>query len=184
MQAARNSGSNLILNGMAGDNLLGHSFIDIPSNSVPLGYDPWSMIDSWSSDFIYKDNGITEISPFALHSVIRTLVSLRINEAEDTMKLWARRKFTNKLPRELSRYAYKANHNSWIAEGLMIAEDDIKELLRAARNFLSDAYLNANKFLKAARTYNHISNHEQQDFLMKLSFLVWIYGYIREGYLV
>jgi hypothetical protein len=183
-QAAKDLGVSLLLNGMAGDNLLGHSFIEIAKQTVPNGYDPWSMIDSWSAETIYKAEGITEISPFALHSVIRSMISLRANEAEDTMKLWARKVFSEKLPPKLSRFAYKANHDGWVADGLMAAEDDIKELLRTVLDVLPDDRLNVNEILSTVRKFNHASNEEQQRFLLKLSFLVWAYAYIREERLI
>jgi hypothetical protein len=181
--AAKELGAKVLLNGNAGDSLLGHGFAGRANWSVPFGYDPWSITDMWTVETIFKPKGIDYVCPFAFNSLVRLLISLRRHEDDDPMKLWARKMFRDILPPQLSLYAYKASHDGWVADGLKSAEQDIRELLRTVGAIVPDERLNIDKMLSIASNYFLATSEEQHMFLIKLSFLVWVYAFIREGFL-
>ena len=180
-KATHDLGANILLNGNAGDSLLGHGFKNFVYDFVPDGYDPWSITDIWTVETIFKPLGITYACPFAFNSVIRAFLAIRCGEADDPMKLWARRAYSNLLPYQLSRYAYKANHDCWVADGLKLAEDDIRDIVTVALGVTKNQNLNVDSMIFTARHYFHAGEREKHEFLMKLSFAVWIYGFVREG---
>lgn len=179
--ATRSLGADILLNGNAGDSLLGHGFAGHINGSVPDGYDPWSITDIWTVETIFKPLGINYLCPFALHSVIRAFISIRRNEPEDHMKLWARKVYGSILPYQLSRYAYKANHDCWVADGLRSAEGEIREVINTAYHVTKNSKLNSDDMVSIAKNYFHATTKEKHEFLIKLSFSVWVYGFVRDG---
>ena len=85
------------------------------------------------------------------------------------------------LPFQLSQYAYKANHDCWVADGLRFAEKDIREVVKVAFDVTKNNKLNVDDMVHTAISYFHAGEKEQHEFLMKLSFAVWVYGFVREG---
>lgn len=178
--AAKFMGVKILLNGNAGDSLLGHSF-EHAKTEVPMGYASWSITDTWTVDQIFSPCGITYLCPFAFDSTIRTLISLRKGFPEDSMKLWARKTFSNILPWQLSKFAYKANHDCWVADGLKQAASEIKVVVDSAFDFIKNPSLDSKTMIKTATNYFHAEEKEKHEFLLKLAFSVWIHGFIREN---
>ena len=180
--ATKSVGANILLNGNAGDSLLCHGFEQV-LDQVPQGYDGWCITDVWSVENIFKPQGISYLCPFALDPVIRALIAIRKGQAEDSMKLWARKNFSELLPFQLSQYAYKANHDGWVAEGLRDAENEIKVVVNNAQSVTKHPGLNFNKMINTAMNYFHATTKEKHEFLLKLSFAVWVHGFVRENFI-
>lgn len=180
IEATKSLGANILLNGNAGDSLLCHGFEHI-SSEVPRGYDQWSLTDTWTVDTMFVPRGISYLCPFAFEPVIRNMIGMRKGFPEDSMKLWARKTFSNILPYQLSKFAYKANHDCWVADGLRDAISDIKTVVNTAFEVTKHPELNSRTMIKTAAHYFHAPEKEKHQFLLKLSFAVWLYGFVREN---
>jgi hypothetical protein len=97
------------------------------------------------------------------------------------MKLWARKTFDNILPWQLSKFAYKANHDCWVADGLKQATGEIKVVVDSAFNLIKNPRLDSKSMIKTANNYFHVEEKEKHEFLLKLAFSVWVHGFIREN---
>jgi len=154
IDAAKSLSTNILLNGNAGDSLLCHSFENV-SSEVPRGYDQWSLTDTWTVDSIFEPRGISYLCPFAFEPIIRNMIGMRKGFPEDSMKLWARKKFSHILPSQLSNFAYKANHDCWVADGLREASDDIRKVVDTAFSVTKHCELNSASMIRTANKYFH-----------------------------
>jgi len=180
IEATKSLGAKILLNGNAGDSLLCHGFEHVTS-WVPKGYDQWSLTDTWTVDTMFAPRGVSYLCPFAFEPVIRNMIGMRKGFPEDSMKLWARKTFSNILPYQLSKFAYKANHDCWVADGLRDAISDINTVVNTAFEITKHPELNSKSMIKTAANYFHAPEKEKHQFLLKLSFAVWLYGFVREN---
>ena len=173
----------ILLNGDAGDHLLCHSFEDLRSGESPEGYQRWRISDDWADLNVFKPAGITYISAFSLNAISRALWTMRRGQKEDYMKLWARRFFSDRLPYQLSDFAYKASHDGWFSSGIKKSLDDIYEVCKVAHANTDDPRLMPDNIIGLAKNYATDSHEQQLQFLTRLSFATWVHGLAREGYI-
>jgi hypothetical protein len=103
-------------------------------------------------------------------------MSLRGLQPWDPMKLWARKKFKECLPKELSEFAYTAFHNGWVADGLNNAADTIEEISETAFKALKLDDLSPQKMKFQAKTYSTFDEEKRKTFLLNLAFVSWYYS--------
>ena len=112
----------------------------------------------------------------ALGAIPSLLFSLRGIQPWDPMKFWARRKFKECLPKELSEFAYTAFHNGWVADGLINAADTINEISENAFKDLKIDDLNPQKMKFQAKTYSTLDEEKRKSFLLNLAFVSWYFS--------
>lgn len=181
--AAKELGIDVLLNGDAGDNLLGHPIVTNQNNRRPDGFERWMISDDWTNLHVYQPIGLTYLSAFALPTIIRYILKLREGQAEDSKKMWARDHFKDVLPRELTDYAYKASHDGWFANGLQIVSNDVYNISKLTHSIIKDDSIHPDEVVNSALNYRFLSHDQQTIFLSKLSFATWVNAYSREGLL-
>ena len=181
--AAKELGVDVLLNGDAGDNLLGHPIPLGINNMRPDGFERWMISDDWTNLHVYNPLGLTYLSAFALSPIKRLILKLREGEPEDSKKIWARNFFKNILPQELSQYAYKASHDGWFANGLQTVVNDVYHISDLTYSIIKNKLIHPDLMSQSAMTYRFLSHAQQSDFLSKLSFATWVNSYSRNGLL-
>ncbi len=177
-------GVNILLNGDAGDHLLCHSFSsEEGSTKLPDSYKKWSLMEDWVNQAVYEPHGISYLSACALPAITRILWSMRRGQPEDFMKLWARALYADRLPRELSAYAYKASHDGWFAKSVAKAADQIYEVSSKANGLFPNENLRPDVLVKSAHNYERLPHSEKLNFMARVSYATWIFGLAREGYI-
>lgn len=171
--AARGASVDLVLTGSGGDTIFIEPVLqDISISSAKIA--GWTFNDDWSQDAIYSRAGIDHYCAYSPGGVTRILVGLRSGQLEDRMKLWARTFFSSLLPRELAKHAYKASHSGLYAESLHRERSTVAELMEAAylRTGLKDFH--PERTLNSLTNWAELPQPEQQGFLSRLSFSVWL----------
>jgi hypothetical protein len=171
--AARSASVDLVLTGSGGDTL----FIEPAYPNAEAFSDRvhgWTFNDDWSQDTVYSRSGIEHYCAYSPAGLTRVLLGLRSSQQEDRMKLWARNFFSGLLPRELVTHAYKASHSGLYAESLHRERETVEELMAAAYNRTRIEEFHPGRTLNSLESWAELPQPEQQGFLSRLSFSVWL----------
>ncbi len=174
-------GARFVLNGVGGDALLCDTFDGDAGYSMPLTHRSWGLYDPWPHDHVYAPKGMAYISSFALGPISRLVWAMRRGSGEDVQKRWARASFEGRLPRELTRYAYKADHVGLFHEGLSAAEPGIQEVARSAFGVTRHESLRPAALLRDVARSTHLNDAAIRALLLRLAFCTWIHAFVREG---
>jgi hypothetical protein len=177
-EAALEMGISLILNGIGADALLCDA---VPFNGMPYSFHRSNINDEWPNEFIFQPLGCEYVSAVTLAPISKLVYRLRMGACEDSKKLWARNFFSEILPLELSRFAYKGAHDAVYQEGIEEMIPLLDELGNVAYSVTKNELLRPDK-LKGLASDPGNASHEETVFLMaRISYCVWIYGLIRDG---
>lgn len=154
----------ILLSGEAGDKLLSFPVNLEPDQEIPLDYGYWCLAEYWSNQYVYNKLGVEYLSGMALGSIPSIMLSLRIGQKWDPMKLWARNYFKNYLPNHLSNYAYTAFHNGWVVKGLISASEIVEEICELSYSAIQIEALRPDIMKKMAIEYGALSEVEKSRF--------------------
>ena len=172
-QAFADKGVDVVFTGQGGDTLLATEI-----NSDFAGYNIQNEFTfPWEQDLLYGPKGIKLVSVFSDTKIIDHIFSLRINQKDDPLKLWARQFFKPILPKELSDYTYRGDFFGLSISGLNDAIPSIKELFAEAYElthhsiFLEKELDNCDVFSLQYKTYTQLCT--------KISIAVWLHSLFR-----
>ncbi len=177
-EICRDLGVTTLLSGDAGDRLLGFPPPQwSPSGRTPENWAYWNLAQTiWSDQYIFNPIGIRFISGFAVSHVPTLILQLRSGLGEDRMKLWARRNLSCYLPDILSSYAYKAFHDGWIVDSILSALPIVKKMAKRAFDIVAHPELAPNRMEASLTKFRNLDAQKQHQFLLRLSFLTWVYS--------
>lgn len=179
---AKRKGAKIVLHGGTGDNFL---CCDVSLNELNVNkiraLDRYSLSDEWVNNNICSQIGIKLVSAFSLNLISRTILGMRNGQSSDPFKLWARSSFREIIPETLSKFAYKASHDGWISTGLSSAKAEISFMANEVNRVLNFDNIDVNKLTRDLDGYIFLSEQQQTKILATLSYLAWIYGFIRDG---
>lgn len=170
----------ILLSGEAGDQLLSFPNEIINNSLLPIEFSYWCLAEQWSNQYVFQKSGVNYLSGMALGALPSLIMSLRGLQPWDPMKLWARKKFKECLPKELSEFAYTAFHNGWVADGLNNAADTIEEISENAFKHLKIDDLSPQKMKFQAKAYSTFDEEKRKSFLLNLAFVSWYYAITNE----
>ncbi len=170
-------GVTTVFSGQGGDSL----FVEPVSKDMPLKLAIGDEFEvTGENDLYYAPARIRLLIPYSDMGIIRQIASLRIGEQEDVSKWWARRFFSDILPRELSQYRYVADMFGLSQSGLEMAKPMTKLLFEEAyeltgnRNFTpaeTRRILECNVFEMEFQSY--------VDYCARLSVAAWLHALFR-----
>lgn len=163
----------ILFSGEAGDQLLSFPNNSINNSLLPTEFSYWCLAEQWSNQYVFQKLGVNYLSGMALGALPSLIMSLRGVQPWDPMKLWARKKFKECLPKELSEFAYTAFHNGWVADGLHNAADTIEEISENAFKHLKIDNLSPHKMKFQAKAYSKFDEEKRKSFLLNLAFVSW-----------
>lgn len=166
----------ILLSGEAGDQLLSFSNDVIDNSLLPIDFSYWCLAEHWSNQYVFQKVGVNYVSGMALGRIPSLIISLRGKQQWDPMKLWARERFKDCLPKELRDYAYTAFHNGWIADGLKNAIDTIEEISEIAFRQTKIDDLNPKNMREKTAIYSTMNEKNRKLFLLNLAFVSWYYS--------
>lgn len=173
-------GVSLALSGMGLDALFCDDMRQWGADPVSRPCYPWMLDDEWFNEYVYKPHGIRCVSAGASSALIRGICALRNGLASDPHKLWARSSFAEFLPCELTRFAYKADHNGLYVEGLQKAYHDICELFRVAYDVTLLNEFSPRECAILMRDCHAVDDKRDKTLLGRISFAAWIYAIMRD----
>lgn len=173
---AKEHNIDILLSGEAGDQLLSFPNNCINNSFLPNEFSYWCLAEQWSNQYVFQKLGVSYLSGMALGAIPSLLFSLRGIQPEDPMKLWARRKFKECLPIELSEFAYTAFHNGWVADGLTNAAETIGEISENAFKDLKIEDLSPQKMKSQSKIYSTLEEEKRKSFLLNLAFVSWYFS--------
>lgn len=135
-------GIEVLLTGSGGDNLFAES---IQSKSNESSWMPQIFRDSWLEDISYAPHGIEVVPFYADLGIMNTIHNLRLGQAEDNAKLWARLFFKDFLPQELVNQTYCADFWGLYIDGLLNAIPTIHKLFEQAYDITANPYFSSQK---------------------------------------
>jgi hypothetical protein len=169
---ALESRKKFVLNGIGFDTIL----IDrISGPAESYFFDPINLDDGWANDYVFSPCGVHYVNVASLHCILKTLITMRSSQTEDSQKLWARNAFESVIPDQLSKYRYKASFGAVYDEGLQRARSHILEMCHVAYDLTRIEELNPSTIavlINAVRLYDHKAEFT---FLARLSYVNWIY---------
>ena len=104
---------------------------------------------------------------------------MRASEPEDPQKKWARKIFANYIPKELSKFRYKASFGANYAEGLNNNKDEIMQICEKAFNHCKLVRIKPKNMMKLIKGVEEFDQESEFEFLARLSFANWIYAFIK-----
>jgi hypothetical protein len=113
-QACTELGIEVLLTGAGGDVLLG---TEVPANT--FNWRTGIFHDTWMQDIVYAPQGVQVVPFFADRGVVECIWNMRKGQPEDPRKLWARKMFSDFLPRELVDYTFKGDFWGLYIDGLI-----------------------------------------------------------------
>lgn len=138
--ACKRLGIEVLLSGGGGDNLLGAA---VTMDPAACAWRPQTFTDSFLVDLVYRPMGIEFLSFFGDPGIVDACFRLRRGQGNDTLKKWARRFFSDFVPRELAEYTYCADFWGRYIDGLCAALGPMRELHSEARELSGNAFFDA-----------------------------------------
>lgn len=178
--AAENS-VKYVLNGIGFDAIL---IDEIGASTDSYFFDPINLDDGWANDYVFRGLDVQYVNVASLYSVLKTLIAMRVGQLEDPQKLWARKKFEDFIPYELSKFPYKASFGAVYDEGLQQARNDIMEMCEFVYDFTKIKELNPSlmsDLFNGVRSYDHEAEYQ---FFARLSYANWIFQLNRSNLIV
>lgn len=167
-----------VLNGFGGDALLCD---ELPVDNFPNDYHGWAIDNPWFHENIYAPRGMSYVPTFSLWPIPYIFWMMRKGKKQDNQKLWARSLFEDRLPSQLTRWAYKADHNGHFHSGLKAAEKSIQVVTKTAYEFTGHPSLEPSAISSLIHNSTHLGDDGEQELLSLLSFANWVHSLIREG---
>lgn len=175
-ELAKKHGADIVFSGEAGDQLFGFRNDIKDGDDVPLQFGYWCLSQTWINQYVYNKLHMSYVSALALGRLPSILLSLRKNQDDDPMKLWARNYFKHCLPSNLSEYAYVAFFDRWFINGLKHAVDDIGELCRYAYRLTAITDLEPTLINVKTYQYGQMSELEKKQYLLNITYAAWLYS--------
>lgn len=135
----------------------------------------WEFDNNWLNDFVFKPENVTYITT-NFKFVLDYIFKLRMNKGSDPYKIWARDHFKRILPPTLSEYYYKTDHFEEILEGVYLAEKEIVEIYKFAKDITKYNQFSVENISCDLKTLKRMNSLELNAFFAKASFAVWIYS--------
>jgi hypothetical protein len=179
--AAAARGARVVVSGVGGDALFCDGFDGDAERALPFSHHGWGVYDPWPNDHVYGPRGMRYVSGFAVWPIAHLVWALRRGQPEDVQKRFARRLFEGRLPRELTHFAYKADHGGAFHDGLAAAVPSIREVARTAFELTRRAELHPNRLVADARRSVHLDDPATRRLLLSLAFATWAHALVREG---
>ncbi len=159
----------ILFNGSVGDSVFCDEIIN--NNRWQI----WEFENDWFNEYVFKTK---KISYLATNSeiILDYFFLARKHENKDSFKIWARNHFEEILPRELSKYYYKADYYEQIIEGIFCSEKDIFEIYQFSCDFLKVDDFNSKKINKIFSRITKMNDVELNEFFSDCSYATWIYS--------
>jgi hypothetical protein len=121
------------------------------------------------------------VPSYALWPIPQLLWAMRRGHGEDVQKRFARRLFDGRLPRELTHYAYKADHGGAFYDGLTAGRASIATVAASAWSVNGHEALRPERVLADVDRAIQLDDAGMKRLLSTLSFATWIHAFVREG---
>lgn len=162
-------GIEVLLSGGGGDNLLGQAVPEAPE------WRPQTFTDSFPVEVVYRPLGIEFCSFFGDLGVVDAIYRLRRGQPDDFRKVWARSFFRKFLPNELVNFHYCADFWGRSIDGLIGAQEEIREIHHQAFQLTGNSYFTKAKLESLlARDLYRPSKELYQRIEARVSSAVWI----------
>lgn len=172
------AGVEVVFTGQGGDSLL----MEDESHGLAQYNIGYEFLTPWSAEMHYKPLGIDLVSPLADTEIIDQISNLRLGQAEDTSKLWARHFFRDFLPRELSEYCYVADFFGLTLDGLDRAKTTIESLFEECNDLVHHHVFSPTETRKLLNTSVYSFDiKEYIDFCARISVAVWYHALFRKA---
>ena len=139
-QACIELGIEVLLTGSGGDVLLG---TEVPENT--FNWRTGIFLNAWLQDIVYAPHGIKVVPFFADRGVVECIWNMRKGQPEDSKKLWARKMFSDFLPRELVDYTFKGDFWGLYIDGLINNIPHIRKIHDQAFELSNNHYFERSK---------------------------------------
>ena len=171
-------GCNVVFSGQGGDTLLVDSMADL---KYFAGYNIGNEFTMpYEQDCVYQPIGIELHSFFSCKEIIDQITSLRVNEGDDSLKIWARKFFKDFLPRELSEFTYCADFFGHSMDGLNKSKPTFKLLFEEAYDYFKHPLFEPKGIKKILDTDLLALEYSTYcEFCAKLSIAVWLHALFR-----
>lgn len=176
-EAFKSRGVDVVFSGQGGDSL----FVDPVNPDKPIRFAIGDEFDVTGEDNLtYAPLGMKILSPYADLGIIQQISSLRLGEKQDVRKWWARRFFSDILPKELSEFCYAADMFGLSQSGLEEAKPTVKRIFEEAylltgnHNFSpkeTKRFLESNVFELEFKTYIAYTS--------RISVAAWLHALMR-----
>lgn len=177
--AARNLDLEILFNGEGADSLLTLEGPQIGESFYARFHQSIFSAD-WADQYVFQPRGIRYVDPFALKMVWRFLLSARINQTEDSQKVWARKYFERYLPAELSGFAYKSGFDGIWIRGVEEGIPDIRKICKFTYEITRQSEFSVIEIDKLVHRYLYLHDPENprllRDFMARISFATWIHS--------
>jgi hypothetical protein len=172
-------GCNVVFSGQGGDTLLVDSMADLKDFA---GYNIGNEFAMpYEQDCVYQPIGIELHSFFSCKEIIDQITSLRVNEGDDSLKIWARKFFKDFLPRELSEFTYCADFFGHSMDGLNKSKPTFKLLFEEAYDYFKHPLFEPKGIKKILDTDLLALEYSTYcEFCAKLSIAVWLHALFRD----
>lgn len=172
-------GCNVVFSGQGGDTLLVDSMADLKDFA---GYNIGNEFAMpYEQDCVYQPIGIELHSFFSCKEIIDQITSLRVNEKDDSLKIWARKFFKDFLPRELSEFTYCADFFGHSMDGLNKSKPTFKLLFEEAYDYFKHPLFEPKGIKKILDTDLLALEYSTYcEFCAKLSIAVWLHALFRD----
>lgn len=172
-------GCNVVFSGQGGDTLLAESMIELEDFA---GYNIGNEFAMpCEQDYVYQPIGIELHSFFSCKEIIDQITSLRVNEGDDPLKIWARMFFKDFLPRELSEFTYCADFFGHSMDGLNKSKPTFKLLFEEAYDYFKHPLFEPKGIKKILDTDLLALEYSTYcEFCAKLSIAVWLHALFRD----
>lgn len=167
-----------VINGIGFDSILIDE-VSKPTNEYL--FDKINLDDGWANDYVYMPHNVKYVNVASIFCVLKTLITLRSGEQEDTQKLWARNAFKKIIPNELSSYRYKASFGAVYAHGLEKAKSEIMEIFKLSSEVTGLKDLHPSKVATLFNGVLAFDHRAEFEFIARLSYANWIYQLNRSG---
>lgn len=179
--AAASNGAKLVCNGVGGDALFCEDFTGPAALRLPFSHHSWGLYEAWPHEHVYAPQGMIYVPAYALWPIPHQIWALRRGRGEDVQKRYARHLFDNRLPRELTHYAYKSDHSGPLYDGFIKGRASIATVLDSAWNVNKHEALRPERVLADIDRAIHLDDKGLKRLLSTLSFATWIHSFVREG---
>jgi hypothetical protein len=163
----------ILLNGMGLDLLLANKI----STSHSL-LQTFTLDDNWFNEYVYRPLGIKYYSAAFSKHIIELITELRFDQEEDPQKLWARKFFSELLPKEISNYSYKADNSGLFIDGFINAYSDIQDIYNVVSSYYGIDYFSDSSLKIMLDNLSKADIQIDKSILASVSYAVWLYGLI------
>lgn len=177
-QLFEKSNVDLVFNGMGLDTILCLAPKD--KENMNQWY-PFMFDDCWFRDYVYKPKNIYFTPAINSTFLVNTIWNLRWSLQEDNTKQWARKIFSDFLPKELTNFNYKADHAGLLIDGIKSNLLTIEYLFEFVYNETKLLEFSKDKFEKLFTNYHLSDDHKIKMILSKTSYAVWVYSLLKES---